>query len=88
MQTEVPTVLAVLVARNGAAWLPRTLRSLARQSHPRLGVLGVDNASTDGSAELLEGALGARRVIRLDEDAGFAGSIRRALEIPAARGSD
>jgi GT2 family glycosyltransferase len=88
MQTEVPTVLAVLVAHNGAAWLPRALRSLARQSHPRLGVLAVDNASTDDSADLLERALGARRVIRLDEDLGFAGSIRRVLEIPAARGAD
>jgi GT2 family glycosyltransferase len=88
MQTEVPSVLAVLVARNGAAWLPRALRSLARQTHPRLGVLAVDNASTDGSAELLERALGARRVIRFDENLGFAGSIRRVLEIPAARGAD
>ncbi len=84
MQTEVPSVLAVLVSRNGAAWLRRALSSLARQTYPRLGVLAVDNASSDDSVEILERALGARRVLRLDEDLGFPGAIRRALEIPAA----
>src|SRR3990170_2722607 len=88
MQTEEPSGLAVLVTRNGAAWLPRTLRSLARQTHPRLGVLAIDNASTDGSADLLERALGSRRVIRVEENLGFAGSIRRVLEVPAVRDVD
>ena len=88
MQTEVPSVLAVLVTRNGAAWLPRALRSLARQTHGRFGVLAIDNASTDGSVELLQRSLGAKRVIRLDRDRGFAGAIRRALEIPAVRRVD
>lgn len=88
MQTEEPSVLAVVVTRNGAAWLPRTLRSLGRQTHPRLGVLAVDNASTDGSADLLEKALGSRRVIRLGEDLGFAGSIRRVMEVPAVHNVD
>ena len=88
MQTEEPSVLAVLVARNGAAWLPRTLRSLARQTYPRLGVLAVDNASTDGSADLLEKALGSRRVIRSEDDLGFARSIRRVMEIPAIQNVD
>ncbi len=88
MQTEEPSVLAVLVTRNGAAWLPRTLRSLARQTHPRLGVLAIDNASTDGSADLLERALGSRRVIRLKGNLGFAGAIRRVLEVPAVHDVD
>ncbi|MGH2695739.1 MAG: glycosyltransferase family 2 protein, partial [Actinomycetota bacterium] len=88
MQTEEPSVLAVLVTRNGAAWLPRTLRSLARQTHPRLGVLAIDNASTDASADLLERALGSRRVIRLEENLGFAGAIRRVLEVPAVHDVD
>lgn len=88
MQTDAPSVLAVLVVRNGAAWLPRALRSLARQTHPRLGVLAVDNASTDGSGELLERALGAKRVIRMDRNVGLSGCVRRVMEIPAVRGID
>jgi GT2 family glycosyltransferase len=88
MQTEVPTVLAVLVTRNGAPWLPRALAALARQTHPRLGVLAVDNASTDGSADLLEQALGRRRVLRLGENPGFAGAVSQVLELTAARKAD
>ena len=83
-----PSVLAVLVARNGAPWLRRVLSSLARQTHPRVGVLAVDNASSDGSADVLERMLGRRRVLRLDRDHGFPGAVRRALELPAAGEAD
>jgi GT2 family glycosyltransferase len=83
-----PSVLAVLVARNGAPWLRRVLSSLARQTHPRVGVLAVDNASSDGSADVLERMLGRRRVLRLDRDLGFPGAVRRALELPAAGEAD
>src|ERR671919_159602 len=88
MQIDVPSVLAVLVTRNGAAWLPRALRSLARQTHPRLGILAVDNASTDGSAEILERSLGAKRVVRTERNLGYAGAIQRVLDIPAVRRVD
>lgn len=88
MQAQPPSVLAVLVVRNGAAWLKRVLRSLARQAYPRLGVIAVDNGSTDGSADLLERALGSRRVLRLPEDRGFGGAVQRALAIPAAEEAD
>jgi GT2 family glycosyltransferase len=89
MQTqETPSVLAVIVTRNGASWLRRVLSSVARQTHRRLGVLAVDNASTDGSGELLDRVVGHRRVLRLDEDRGLAGAVRRALEVPAAKEAD
>jgi GT2 family glycosyltransferase len=83
-----PSVLAVLVTRNSDSWLRRVLASLAGQTHRRLGVLGVDNASTDRSGELLERALGPRRVIRLDRDDGFPAAVRRALDVPAAGEAD
>ena len=55
-----PSVLVVLVARDAVAWLRGCLESLAAQTHPRLGVVAVDNGSTDGSLELLApGARGA-----------------------------
>jgi GT2 family glycosyltransferase len=89
MQTQdTPTVLAVIVTRNGESWLRRALTSVARQTYSRLGVLAVDNASTDGSVDLLERVVGRRRVIRLGEDRGFGGAVRRALEVPAAREAD
>lgn len=83
-----PSVLAVLVVRNGARWLRECLRSLAAQRYPRFGVVAVDNASTDGSRELLVQALGERRVLGLDEDRGVAGSLRAASELPAVKAAD
>jgi GT2 family glycosyltransferase len=53
-----------------------------------MGVLAVDNASSDGSRDILLNALGERRVVTSPTDRGLAGSVRAALEIPAARGAD
>jgi GT2 family glycosyltransferase len=83
-----PSVLAVLVVRDGARWLPECLRSLAAQRYPRLGVIAVDGGSTDGSSEILAQALGARRVLTLPEDRGVAGALRAAAELPAAQAAD
>ncbi|HXF57278.1 MAG TPA: glycosyltransferase family 2 protein, partial [Actinomycetota bacterium] len=81
-------MLVVLVVKDGAQWLPQCLLALSRQTHPRIGVLAVDNASTDGSAALLESALGPDRVLRLGRNEGFGGSVRRALETELARQAD
>ncbi|MGH2724460.1 MAG: glycosyltransferase [Actinomycetota bacterium] len=88
MRTETPSVLAILVVKDGAPWLTRALASLARQTHPRLGVLAVDNGSTDGSGDVLEATLGPRRVIRVDEDLGFPAAVARATAVPAAGEAD
>ena len=85
---RLPSVLAVLVVRDAEAWLRETLASLAAQTYPRLAVLAVDNASGDGSRELLEQALGDRRVISLPEPRGLAGSLKAALELPVASEAD
>jgi GT2 family glycosyltransferase len=82
------TVLVVLVVRDGADWLRECLRALAAQSHRPLAVLAVDNASRDGSRDLLEQALGSQRVLTLTEDAGVSGSIGAVLELSASREAD
>lgn len=78
-RAKAPSVLVVLVARDGEAWLQQCLMGLSRQTHPRLGVLALDNGSADGSAALLEAALGPGRVMKLEANEGFAGAIGRAL---------
>jgi GT2 family glycosyltransferase len=83
-----PSVLVVLVASDAVGWLRECLQGLAAQTHPRLGVVAVDNGSTDGTSELLAQALGEQRVLRLDEDHGFAGAVRAAVELPAAQAAD
>ncbi len=83
-----PSVLAVLVVRDGAAWLRQSLIGLAKQTHPRIGVVAVDNGSHDGSADILEAALGSERVIRSEESVGFSGAVRLALASPPAQQAD
>jgi GT2 family glycosyltransferase len=85
---RVPSVLVVLVVNDAAGWLRECLSALGAQTYPRLGVVGIDNASVDGSRELLVQALGERRVVALDEDRGLAGGLEAALAIPAVREAD
>jgi GT2 family glycosyltransferase len=87
-EVRAPTVLAVLVAHDGAPWLRDCLQSLAAQTHPRLAVLAVDVSSTDGSDALLRQALGDARVLHVGADAGMAGALRAAFELPAAQAAD
>ena len=85
---QTPSVLVVLVVRNGLPRLRECLQSLAAQTYPRLAVLAVDNGSMDGSQEALEHALGAGRVLLLDDNRGFAGAVRAALDLPVAQEAD
>lgn len=87
-EVRTPTVLAVLVVKDGSRWLRDCLQGLSSQSYPRLGILAVDNGSTDSSIDLLERALGAGRVLRLGLDRGVAGAVRAALDTPVAAGAD
>ena len=83
-----PSVLAILVAKDGAPWIGRSLASLSRQTHGPMGVLAVDNGSTDGTADILHSALGPKRTLRLPRDIGFGAAVARALQVPAAAEAD
>jgi GT2 family glycosyltransferase len=86
--TGVASVLVILVVRDAAGWLRECLQGLASQTYPRVGVLAVDDASTDGSAEILVGALGADRILRLPSRAGYAGAFAAGAAHPAAAAAD
>jgi GT2 family glycosyltransferase len=81
-------VLVVLVVRDGEPWLRDCLRSLGRQTYPRLGVVAVDNGSTDGSVELLSRAVGSGRVIALGENRGLPAAVQAALGLDVASRAD
>jgi GT2 family glycosyltransferase len=84
-----PTVLVVLVTHDAQGWLRECLQALAAQTYPRLGVLAVDNASTDGSRAILEQSLGTGRVLLLEDNRGVAGAVQAALaQVPAATTAD
>lgn len=65
------TIAAVVVATNGRDWVPDLLDSLASQTRPVDDVVAVDNASSDGTLELLVQRLGPDRVLPSSRDLGF-----------------
>ncbi|MHA7282174.1 glycosyltransferase [Arthrobacter sp. TMS2-4] len=82
-------VTAVVVAHNGAAYLPGTLEALGSQSRAADLCVGVDTGSTDGSASLLQHRLPlGSPVVGAPARAGFGAAVRTAVaEIPPYSGS-
>jgi GT2 family glycosyltransferase len=81
-------VAIVLVVRDASRWLRECVEALSAQTHQLLGIVAVDNASTDGSRELLQQALGNERVVALRRNEGLPGAVRAALELPVVREAD
>ena len=79
-------IAAVVVAYNGGDGLLGCLQSLLDQTVPDLEIIVVDNASSDGSIERAESALGADiRVIRRATNGGYAAGANtgwRATDAP------
>lgn len=82
---EDPSILVLLVATDGAAWLPDVLRGLRAQTHRPVSILAVDNASSDGSTAMLEKAFGVRRVVALERRVGYGRALAAALTLATER---
>jgi GT2 family glycosyltransferase len=80
VETNARTRVAVVVVNlNGAAVLDRCLAALRRQTVRPARAIVVDNASTDGSAEDLEGRHPGIEVVRLAANLGFAAANNLAV---------
>jgi GT2 family glycosyltransferase len=81
-----PLVSVVLAAHDAATYLGRAVESILRQTVSELELLVVDDASSDGTGEVLA-AIEDRRLVLLRNDArlGLAGSLNRGIE--RARGA-
>ncbi|WP_136516122.1 glycosyltransferase family 2 protein [Geomonas edaphica] len=77
-------VSIIIVNWNGLIHLPECLDSLATQTFKDFEVIVVDNGSSDGSLDYLEGRPEVR-LVKLSENAGFADGNNTAL--PFARGA-
>jgi GT2 family glycosyltransferase len=77
-------VTAVIVAHDGAAWLPRVIQSLLDQSRPVQRVVAVDTGSRDRSGSVLADLLGRSVVFGMDRAAGYGEAVTRALQHRAA----
>jgi N-acetylglucosaminyl-diphospho-decaprenol L-rhamnosyltransferase len=77
-------VSVVVVSYNTRDWLLRCLASLPEASSHDLDVIVVDNASADGSADAVAEAFPDVRLVRNDENAGFARAVNQGAAL--ARG--
>lgn len=80
-------VTAVLVAHDGATWLPCVLAALEAQTRAPDIAVAVDSGSEDDSRDLLSAALGPRHVLGVESTAGFGSAVRRGLAHADALGS-
>jgi GT2 family glycosyltransferase len=69
----------VIVNYNGHAYIHRCLLSVLRSTHAPAGVVVVDNASTDGSADQIVERFPGTVVLKNDANAGFAAGVNRGL---------
>lgn len=73
-----------MITHRGRKLLPGCLNSLAAQTVPHQ-LLVIDNASADGSAELLADRLEPHQIVRLEHNTGFAGGVAHALGLVRTR---
>ncbi|MFC4033844.1 glycosyltransferase [Streptomyces polygonati] len=76
-------VTAVLVAHDGARWLPKALAGLLAQDRPVQDVIAADTGSADDSARLLIESLGDQRVLHLARRTGFGAAVEEAARVAA-----
>jgi rhamnopyranosyl-N-acetylglucosaminyl-diphospho-decaprenol beta-1,3/1,4-galactofuranosyltransferase len=84
--TSEPRVAAVVLTHNRSALLRETLCSLHAQTRPVDEIVVVDNASTDGTAEMLATDFPHVCHLRLPENTGPAGGMAAGLRAVATKG--
>jgi len=77
-------VTAVIVAHDGAAWLPRVAQAVANQTRPVQRVVAVDTGSRDRSGAMLAQAFGRSAVFGMERTTGYGVAVAKALRHRAA----
>ena len=70
-----------IVTYNSGRFIRRCLESVLEQRHPHLEVIVVDNASTDGTTDILEHFENRCVVVYNEENIGFAGAQNQAISM-------
>jgi GT2 family glycosyltransferase len=77
-------VSVTLVTYNSGRFIKRCLESVLEQKYPNLEVIVVDNASTDGTVDLLEPFADRCRIYYNDKNIGFAAAQNQAISLSSA----
>src|SRR5438132_1284829 len=75
-----PGVAVLIVNYNSGKYLRRALEALSHQTVRDFRVIVVDNASSDGSAEGIEGRYSNVKLVRAEKNLGFAAGNNLGLE--------
>jgi GT2 family glycosyltransferase len=80
LSTQHPALLSIIIPNwNGARFLPTCLDALARQTYTNLEVIIADNASTDGSQDILKNQYPQVKLVQLPENRGFTGACNAGI---------
>lgn len=85
------SVLALVITHNRKELLRECLGALLQQDHPLLHILVLDNASTDGTAELVQQGFAQFtqiEYVRLPKNTGAAGGFHYGLQLARQRDHD
>jgi GT2 family glycosyltransferase len=75
------SVAVTLVTYNSGRFIKRCLESVLEQNYPNYEVVIVDNASTDGTVDILEQFAGKCRIYYNDQNIGFAAAQNQAIAL-------
>ena len=67
-----PFVSIIIVNWNGIKYIKQCIESLLQQSYTNFEIIFIDNASTDGSVELVENTFSQVKILKNKENLGFA----------------
>ena len=81
-------VAAVVLSWNGRERTLACLRSLEQVTYRPFSVVVIDNGSSDGSADAVAAQYPAARVVRLQENLGFAGGMNSGARAAFAAGAE
>jgi len=79
VQSRVPPVSVVLPVYNGQPHLPQAVDSILRQSHGDFELIVVDDGSTDGTGEYLDGLADPRVRVIHQPNSGLVASLNTAI---------
>jgi N-acetylglucosaminyl-diphospho-decaprenol L-rhamnosyltransferase len=80
--TAAPEVSIIVVSFNSAAYLERSLETVANGQYE---IIVVDNASTDGSARLVRERFPSARLVELERNVGFGAANNEGMAVATGR---
>ena len=87
MQYDEKIVYSVIVSWNGAHWICGALESLQASTYP-VRMVVVDNASMDGTVDIIEQSYPAVELLRMPDNLGFGRANNKGMSYALSKGAD